>query len=384
MVAASMMPMLGRRLSPHEEVRRLEAIIRTCPAYYPALFHLGVLRAAAARIDAGRRLLLQGADRMAEREPSAKADVQAIGGMIDSLEESLRYDLARDLLERLTEHYPSEPYFHDELGAAFVFLGETDAAIRRFRKAVALAPKNARYHCNLGWGYLVAGRLGEAETQLRRATGIRPDDEVTLGNQEILRFLQRQGGTFEDYLLRPLDRTELDRLEKKCERRGDFADLDRTANQWNYDRLEAWKWELCRRRDLPSYPEVYKSLRAFFRFFQELSEDTYTLYEDMDRLGPRFRPLMHKFIFKMADADADIIEEIYVGLLSFYGHLAERGVLGKSRFAEFRSRIVGMKPSIIDKAKRYAEIRHDGSISEEEKERIRDELFDGDHLWPGI
>jgi hypothetical protein len=33
---------------------------------------------------------------------------------------------------------------------------------------------------------------------------------------------------------------------------------------------------------------------------------------------------------------------------------------------------------------RYNEIRHDDSISEEEKEDIREELFEGDHVWPFI
>jgi tetratricopeptide (TPR) repeat protein len=210
-----MVPMFGRRLSRDETIGELEAILRTCPVFYPALFHLGVLQARAGRSDPARRLLLEGADRMAEREPSLAEDIDVTGGVIEPLEDSLCYDLAGELLQRLTEHYPSEPSFHDVLGGVLVVLGEPDGAIRRFEKAVALEPDNARYVCNLGWGLLAAGRLDDAQAHLERSLKMDPDDGITRGNYGVLRFLRRQGGAFEDYLLRPLGRKELERLDPR-------------------------------------------------------------------------------------------------------------------------------------------------------------------------
>ena len=40
-----------------------------------------------------------------------------------------------------------------------------------------------------------------------------------------------------------------------------------------------------------------------------------------------------------------------------------------------------MRDEMFTKMHRYNEIRHDYSISDEEKENIRNELFEGDHLW---
>jgi tetratricopeptide (TPR) repeat protein len=321
---------------------------------------------------------------MAERGPLREEERDAIGRAIDQLEGNLLYDLAGELLERLIGHYPSEAYLHDVLGEARVVLGRRDDAIRSFEKAVALEPQRARYHCNLGWGCLAAGRLDEARAHLRRSLQMEPGNEVTHGNREVLRFLERRGGTFEDYLLRPLDRRTLARLLKKADDDGDYRELDRAAGEWNQSRLEAWKWELCRRREPPDYPELHKSVAAFLRFVEEGSQDACVLYEDLDLLRGRFERVMHRFIFKMSDADAEIVEEICAGLLSFYSWLSARGVVDQSDFAAFRSEVLDLKQGIIEKAERYAEVRHDHSIPEEEKERIREELFGGDHRWAWI
>lgn len=144
-----------------------------------------------------------------------------------------------------------------------VVLGELDEAVRRFETAVALEPEDASQLCNLGWGLLAAGRLEDAVAH---------------------------------YYLRPIDRKRLARLEEQ----GDYEELDRYVRQHNFERLEGWKWRLLRRREPPGYQELYKSLRAFFRFVEDLSPDSYTLYEDLSWLSGRFRRVMHKFIFKMA------------------------------------------------------------------------------------
>jgi len=379
LVADSILPFFGPGPSPDDQMLRLREILRTCPAFHPALFHLGALEAVAGRGEEARRLLLEGADRMAERVPfPEEEEVEALDGIIEPLEKNLRYDLARDLLARLHRHYPSEPYYLTDLGAAHVFLGEWDAAIRCFDEARALAPGTHRHPSNVGWACLEAGRLDDARVHLERSLALEPDDPVTLGNQEILRFLERRGGTLHDYLLRPLDEAELDRLEAEAEETGEDGELDRTVRQWNHDRLEAWTRELCRTGEPPDYPELYKSVRAFFRFVESLPHERYTLYEDVEHLHVGFEPLMHGLIVRMADADEEILEEICTGLLSFYGHLARRGVAGAGAVAEFRDHVLGMKPTLVSEAERYAEIRHDDSVPEGEKDRIRNELFGHD------
>jgi tetratricopeptide (TPR) repeat protein len=360
----------------------MEDILRTCPDFYPALFQLGVFRAAAGRTEEARRLLLEGADRMAEREPTLTEEIDLAGGVTDPLQEVVCHDLAREVLERLTEHYPSDASLHDDLGGVLVVLGEVDEAVRRFETAIALEPEDARLLCNLGWALLAAGRLDDAVAHLERSRKMSPDDPVTRGNLEVARFLKRKGGRFEDFYLRPIDRKHLARLEERAADDGDYEELDRYVSQFNYDRLEGWKWRLCRRREPPGYQELYKSLRAFFGFIGQISQDSYTLYEDLSLLSGRFQRVMHKFIFKMADADEEILEEIYAALLSYYGYLAEGELVDGDDLAELRAEILELKPSLLEKAERYAEVRHDPSVPEVEKDRIREELFEGDHAWP--
>jgi tetratricopeptide (TPR) repeat protein len=382
--AEAMLPIPGLRSSRRDLAEGLEEILRTCPAFFPALLQLGVFRAAGGRTEEARRLLLEGADRMAEREPALTEEIDLTAGVTDPLQEVMCHDLAREVLERLTEHYPSDSSLHEELGSVLVVLGELDEAVRRFETAVALEPEDARPLCNLGWGLLAAGRLDDAMAHLERSLKMNPGDPVTRGNLEVARYLKRKGGRFEDYYLRPIDRKRLARLEEQGDDEGDYEELERYVRQHNFERFEGWKWRLLRRREPPGYRELYKSLRAFFRFVEDLSPDSYTLYEDLSWLSGRFRRVMHKFIFKMADADAEVLEEIYGALLSFYGYLTEGGLVGEDDFADFRAEILEAKPSLLEKAERYAEVRHDPSVPEAEKDRIREELFEGDHAVPWL
>ena len=79
--------------------------------------------------------------------------------------------------------------------------------------------------------------------------------------------------------------------------------------------------------------------------------------------------------------DDEILQEIFDGILLFYEFLSEHGTIDKSKFLDFEGKISGMKSEMFAKMRRYNEIRHDSSISDDEKENIRNELFDEDHLW---
>ena len=95
-----------------------------------------------------------------------------------------------------------------------------------------------------------------------------------------------------------------------------------------------------------------------------------------------FKQIMHKFIFKFGDIDQEIIEEIYSALLEYYDFLASMGLQSTMGFKRFQKNILGMKKELIDKMQRYNAIRHRNDMDEDEKEAIRDELFDRDHAWP--
>lgn len=384
LVAQSMVPLLSRKLSRPEEIDELEQIARTWPEYYPARFHLGSLQVASGRESEGRRHLFGAVEQLAQDESPGTMKPEELDNVIEFLEQELRYDVVRDLAAKLIEAYPQTAAFYDACAAAVLRLGDVGSAVEMFTRALELDPDNSHYLCNLGWAHLGGGQLDEAEKALERSLALKPNDEVTLGNVQVLRFLRQEGGTYRDYLLRPLDLNELHRLEDQAEETEKFDELDRFAGEYNLARLEAWRGALCRKADLPRYSEVFKSLRAFFTFIEKQSQDMYELYEDLDRMESRFDLIMNKFIVRMSDADAEVIEELYTALFSFYGFLAEHGLVGKKAYRQFRSQLRGKKKAVLEKATRYAAIRHDESVSDEEKEEVREELFGDAHWWPGL
>ena len=90
---------------------------------------------------------------------------------------------------------------------------------------------------------------------------------------------------------------------------------------------------------------------------------------------------MHKFIFKFKDIDKKLMEELHESLLLYYGFLSKSNIISKENYRSFREEILELKQELIDKMNKYNSIRHDESISENEKEKIREELFEGDHEW---
>jgi hypothetical protein len=248
--------------------------------------------------------------------------------------------------------------------------------------AVELEPDNPHYRSNQGWIQVIGGNLEEARRALGLAFSLDPDNEITLGNLQVLDWLDENGGTYRDYLLRPLDIETIEELADDEE----WEDVDAICAEYNSCRLEAMALELLggdegQRRRLP---DLVSTLSTFFDFLRDCRADTYHLNDDVIFLTSAFQPLMHKFIFKHHDVDRDLIEDICKAVLGFFAFLASHDVVDADDHREFRAEVLRLEPEMIDKAERYGEIRHDRDIDEEEKERIREELFDGDHLWPHL
>jgi len=91
---------------------------------------------------------------------------------------------------------------------------------------------------------------------------------------------------------------------------------------------------------------------------------------------------MHKFILKTGDIDEEIFIGAYTALLEFYKFLAKRKVITSSANKDLRREMLELKPELIKKMNRYNEVRHNDEYSEEEKENVREELFEGDYYWP--
>jgi len=178
-----------------------------------------------------------------------------------------------------------------------------------------------------------------------------------------------------------VDREEIERLSDD----DDLERLDRVCATYNLDRLQALGRNLAADEDRRTRcAEIIRTLENYFDFVDRVSNTAGLLYEDIGHAERHFKAIMHKFIFKFADVDRNMIEDVCESLLEYYGFLAREKLVSPGRFRPFRAMVRRNRKGLIDKLERYNGIRHDDGLDEEEKEAIRAELFDGDHLWPHL
>lgn len=378
--AALMLPFPGLARSPGEIIEELEEIVRECPEFYPAVLELVLRRmaggadsSAAEQIETGLRLMLDVGDPQHMEEEAA--------ALHDNLENLWRFDLCRRCLEILVERFPDRALFWDYLGNAAAQLGDVKAALRHSAKATAMSPENAHFRGNHGLHHLMAGNASEAENHLSAALRLDPENEVTKGNLEVQEYIARHGGNFSDYLVRPVDREEIERLSDD----EDFEPLDQLCATYNDDRMQALGRNLAAGADSRGRcADGIATLRTFFDFVDRVSNMTGLLHEDIGHVFRHFKAIMHKFIFKFGDVDREMIEDVCESLLVYYGFLARQGLVSPAEFKRLEAVVRRNRKGLIEKMDRYNTIRHDSGLDEEEKEAIREELFEGDHSWPHL
>lgn len=337
--ARSMVPFLDAQVSPDEIIERLERIITKCPRFYPALLESGLRQLASGRNNWAKQRIDEGFRLMLELAEPQHLD-EELDGLLINLEKLWRFDLCRHYLEFLVERYPNNALFQDYLAHAAARMGDVDTALLYIAKAVEMEPDNPHFRSNLGWIYLIANKMEEAGKTFVDALRLDPDNEAVKGNLEIHRYLTKHGGNYLDYLLRPADKEGIDRLadEEKWE------EVDKLCTSYNDCRVEAMAQALLQEDEhkRSRLADLLATLSQFFRFVQKVDQSGYMLNEDLPFIHENFKPIMHKFIFKLHDIDREMIE----------------------------------------KMQRYNMIRHNGDMDEEEKETMREELFEGDHAWP--
>jgi hypothetical protein len=178
-----------------------------------------------------------------------------------------------------------------------------------------------------------------------------------------------------------VDEAEFARLEDE----GDFEELDRFCDSYNCDRLMAFRQSLARdSRRRRRCEDTLGTLTNFFAFVDRVASQSGLLNERVGFVHRNFDAIMHKFIFKFGDVDRRMIDDVCKSLLEFYSFLERAGLVPADELKEFRARVRSRKPGLIDKMERYNAIRHDDDVAEDEKEAIREELFEGDHAWPHL
>jgi tetratricopeptide (TPR) repeat protein len=115
----------------------------------------------------------------------------AIGlGIGASRQRALWYRDEVTLFTRMVRAAPGSALAHFNLGGAYLVRGDTKAAIREYRRAIALRPTARAYH-NLGNAYMAAGSYGEAAEAYRAALLVEPGSQASA--QGLRKALEAQG-----------------------------------------------------------------------------------------------------------------------------------------------------------------------------------------------
>lgn len=376
MVMPPMLRLGNPPLTNEEIIEELEEILKDCPEFYPAHLDLGLRylisnRTKAEKIlDKGFKLFIELVNK--------KHFEEEIDILTENLGKKWRQDLSAKYLKILLEKYPNYALLHDFLACELVDLGDIDNALKNSLKSVELKPNNHFFISNLGWVYLFADQYDNAIKYFKKALKLDASHNKSEGNLEITKILKKENITLSEYLLRKADMKMINDLANN----DDWEEVDKLLNEYNTDRIEAIKFDALSKKD--KNPTVVAhllySLNILFNFIGKINQDIH-LNEDIVFIHDNFKPIMHKFIFKFGDIDSEIMNAIYDGLLYYFGFLSDKGVIYKKDFNKFKKYILSIKDELFKKMHRYNKIRHNYKYSEEEKEEIREELFDGDHSW---
>jgi len=379
------MPLLGERLSAKQIDKYMGEILANRPVFFPAVFHRGRYLLSIGKDSQALKFYDRGFELLIEILEGEEL-IDAVDNVIDGLEELLRFDLCCRYLKNLIKLFPNKGLYYDYLAGDIIKSkkGSISEAITLQKKAIELEPANATLIHNLGWIHLEAGNLEEAEIKMKKAIKLRPDYEAAVANMAVINYLKKKknGGIFLDFLIRQLDRKKLQQLEDEEK----YDKLDALCADYNASRMEAFKRTMLDENNYHPHKiaNLVKTLHLFLSFADDVMNKTMFLYDELHEIGIDFKPIMHKFIFKHNDIDDEIFNDIYTSLTAFSGFLYQHKLQDKDECEEFVSEIEGMKSELIEKMNRYNEVRHDYSISEEEKEIIREELFEGDHVFPHL
>ena len=368
-------------LSQEEIVNRLRGMARRCPKFYPAVLDLGLRQLSRKGDPASARTVEKGFCLMIELT-DPKHSAEEIDGVVENLERLWRFDVSRRLLEVLGEHHRLSAALHDSLAHAAARLGDLDTAQRHAKEALRLEPSSKDFWSNKGWYHLMGGELEEAGAALAKALRLKPKDPVAAANLKIHEYLRKHGGTYRDYLERPLERKQIERWadQEKWDQATSLCDL------FNENRIEAFAQSTFLKggKERSRLPDLLATLRTFFRFVSQLDSSGIFLNEDIGFVHRKFKPIMHKFIFKFGDVDREMMEDVFEALQAYYGFLASRRIVDGAEFDLFAETILRTKGELLDKMERYNAVRHVTTVSESKKERLREKLFEGDHFWPHI
>ena len=373
------MPLLSAPLVGQERIDHLNKILKGCPEYYPALIELGCRYIQEGMDKAGKVSIDKGLQSL-KTHFSKKNVIDTYHSTCEFLEKCLRFEMAIEYYNQLMELERDKANVYDSISYCYSYLGDMEKAFETQRKALELCDSNPRFYCNMGWFEMVRGNLDVAKTMLEKSLELNQKDEITLNNYEAckLMFKSKRLKNWEAYLLRETDHEYLEELEDK----DDIEEYEKQVRIYNRDKVEAFKFDLVRN---PNHTPVERhdilfTLNYIFDLIWKSYDSEYFFYDDIVWVREYFKPIMHKVILKTGDIDDEIFNGVYTALLEFYKFLAKRKVV--SGYKSLENKMLKFKPELMEKMLQYTKIRHNDEYTAEEKDEIREELFEGDAFWP--
>lgn len=382
LTATNMMPLLRGPIVGEEKIERLEGIVEECPEYYPALFDLASENIKNGDDEAGKRCIDRGLQSL--REHFSRRDLRdAYYKTCEFLEYYLHFELSLEYYNQLLgiEEDKQKPAVYDRIAHCYACLNDIDKAIEYQQRAIE-SDQKCKFYSNMGWLEMIRGNLEEAEKMLKKAVELDKKDEIAKTNYEICKTLikSKKMHNWDDYLLREVDYEKLNKLEEKEE----WDEYEDFVADYNQSRMDAFRRHLMQN---PKYSageryDILFSLWYILDLVFGAYDDGYFLYDDIEVITDNFERIMHKFIFKTGDIDDEIFDGVYAAVLEFYKFLSKHKLVEQDEFKELKKEMKRLKPPLREKMLRYNEVRHNDDYTEEEKERVREELFEGDHEWP--
>lgn len=379
LIAQDMVPFLSAPLVGQERIDYLNQILDVCPEYYPVLIELGYRYIQGGKDEAGKESIDKGLQSLKAHFSKEKL-IDVYYDICEFFEKYLRFEMAIEYYNQLMELESDKAKVYDSISYCHYYLGDIKKAFETQQKALELNDSNAKFYCNMGWIEMIRGNLDTAKTMLEKSLELDQEDEVTINNYEALQLMlkNKRLKNWEAYLLRKTDYEYLDKLKDE----DNFAEYDRQVRIYNRDKIEAFKTYLVQN---PNYTPAEKydilfSLNYIFDLIRESYDSDYFFNDNIVWMEVSFKPIMHKFILKTGDIDNEIFNGMYTALLEFYRYLVKQKVV--SGYKSLKNEMLTIKPELMEKMVRYNEIRHNDEYTEDEKDEIREELFEGDAFLP--
>jgi len=334
LIANDMMPLLSPPLIGQDRIDYLNDILKGCPEYYPVLIELGY------------RYIQEG------RDKDGKA----------SIDKGLQSSKAHFSNENLIDaYYDICEFFEKHL--------RFETAIEYYNQLMEIESDKAK----------VRGNLDTAKTMLEKSLELDQEDEITVNNLKACELmLKNKLKNWEAYLLSTIDYDYLEKLQDD----DDFEEYNQHIRIYNSNKIEAFKSDLVRNSNYTPTEkyDILFSLNYILNLIWESYESDYFHYDDIFYMEMSFKPIMHKFILKTKDIDDEIFNGVYTAILEFYQYLEKQKVV--SGYNSLKKEMLKLKPELMEKMLKYNEIRHNDEYSDEEKDEIREELFEGDAFLP--